>query len=330
MGLTYKVFILAFALASLSTAHKLQNSIGDGECKTDSDCAPGACCSDYGFCGYGPQYCDNPAPSNKTTAAGPSKDTTTRVPPEPPGTCKKNSDCAANACCSVWGFCGVGPLYCNKNELSAMNETVEQGECQSNLDCPSNQPCCSAWGYCGSGPDYCHHEKPTEKPTTQKPLGACTSDTDCLNNACCSDYGYCGYGPQYCDRTPVPRNTTTPEPKKTTTAEAPISNCNDDADCPFNECCSDWGYCGYGPDYCGDRPSGTCKGDSDCSNSACCSKWGFCGYGPDYCHSDDASMSCKTNLDCFHSMCCGPDGTCIQNADICRQTTTTTTTNRGK
>ena len=181
MGLTSKVFILAVALAGLCTAHKLQNSIGDGECKSDSDCAPGACCSDYGFCGYGPQYCDN----SGTTPAAPSKDTTTQAP-GPSGTCKKDSDCAANSCCSMWGFCGVGPLYCNKIELPAMNETAEQGECKSNLDCPFNQPCCSVWGYCGSGSDYCHHEKPTEKPTTQKPSGTCESDSDCLDNACCS------------------------------------------------------------------------------------------------------------------------------------------------
>jgi hypothetical protein len=67
----------------------------------------------------------------------------------------------------------------------------------------------------------------------------------------------------------------------------------------FGECCSEYGYCGSGKDYCVTHcdaafglckisPDGTCGGDAgySCSGSqfgSCCSKFGYCGSGDDYC-----------------------------------------------
>jgi hypothetical protein len=82
--------------------------------------------------------------------------------------------------------------------------------------------------------------------------------------------------------------------------------CNTDSDCCGNECCSGWGYCGKGEDYCGDTEinmgndsetmcgiddKGTCKTDSDCcGGSECCSEFGFCGKGEDYCGATEINM----------------------------------------
>jgi len=62
--------------------------------------------------------------------------------------------------------------------------------------------------------------------------------------------------------------------------------------CDAGLCCSQWGFCGVGPDYCG--TGGAESGPSDaganlacnppCASGLCCSQWGFCGSGPEYCN----------------------------------------------
>ncbi|KAK1750945.1 lectin [Echria macrotheca] len=85
--------------------------------------------------------------------------------------------------------------------------------------------------------------------------------------------------------------------------------------CAAGLCCSKWGYCGTGPDYCTNRtsthrPAATTVilalvpthaesedlaeptgepalhrrlGECPCARGLCCSKWGYCGTGSDYC-----------------------------------------------
>jgi len=48
-------------------------------------------------------------------------------------------------------------------------------------------------------------------------------------------------------------------------------------------CCSEWGYCGTGPEYCGSGGPGACGSGPPCPQGLCCSQWGYCGTGPDYC-----------------------------------------------
>ncbi|CAF2671512.1 unnamed protein product [Rotaria sp. Silwood2] len=74
--------------------------------------------------------------------------------------------------------------------------------------------------------------------------------------------------------------------------------------CPSStQCLSKWGYCGTGPDFCGDgcqagpctKPGGTSGGGSACPNpSECKSKWGYCGTGPDFCGDGCQAGPCTT------------------------------------
>ena len=93
------------------------------------------------------------------------------------------------------------------------SSSLQQGECNSDADCPAWAPCCSEWGYCGTG-SYCNGSRPTAPPSTihpttvhpttasQKPHppGSCESDADCPRYApCCSEWGFCGSGEDYCN-----------------------------------------------------------------------------------------------------------------------------------
>jgi hypothetical protein len=80
-------------------------------------CAGGLCCSPYGYCGTGPDYCTQE------------------------GACV-NGVCPVGECCSQYGYCGTGPDYC-----------PIEGACVNGV-CPVGE-CCSQYGYCGTGPDYC-------------------------------------------------------------------------------------------------------------------------------------------------------------------------------
>jgi hypothetical protein len=63
------------------------------------------------------------------------------------------------------------------------------------------------------------------------------------------------------------------------------------APCPAGLCCSPYGYCGTGPDYCS---LGSCIGGvgGTCSTAGqCCSIYGYCGTGPDYCPPTSSSTS---------------------------------------
>jgi len=69
--------------------------------------------------------------------------------------------------------------------------------------------------------------------------------------------------------------------------------------CPAGECCSQYGWCGTTPDYCGTSPppsggsspggttspDGTCGGSTGfvCATGECCSQYGWCGTTSEYC-----------------------------------------------
>src|SRR5689334_13060468 len=58
-----------------------------------------------------------------------------------------------------------------------------------------------------------------------------------------------------------------------------VGECTVASDCPEQGmCCSKWGFCGHGPDFCG-----PCKQDSECPFGMCCSAHGYCGSGEEYC-----------------------------------------------
>ena len=268
--------VLLIALASTATASPVLDSDLEKTCHSNADCPANACCSEWGYCGYGPEFC---------------------------GKCHSDSECPSYApCCSQFGYCGSTPEYCNSTPVPSKKTTPAPSNvstpprpltCHSDVDCGIGE-CCSEWGYCGSGPDFCNSK--------------CHSDSECPSYApCCSEFGYCGSGPDYCQ-------TTTNAPQNETLVKEDVKgNCETNADCPPEyPCCSLWGWCGK-DSYCSNTPPtvkpitntttpgapdesttkhpkppgpGTCSSDSDCplSWAPCCSVWGYCGAGPGYCN----------------------------------------------
>ncbi|UJR08796.1 hypothetical protein I4U23_013052 [Adineta vaga] len=66
-------------------------------------------------------------------------------------------------------------------------------------------------------------------------------------------------------------------------------------------CCSKWGNCGYGPDFCGGNCLSNCQAKSECGKygkvekcplNVCCSEFGFCGTTEDFC---STAKKCQNN-----------------------------------
>ena len=130
---------------------------------------------------------------------------------------------------------------------------------------------------------------------------------------CCSEWGYCGTTSEYCaegtNNVPTPSVVDGAPPAPTSAIEAGQCAVGDTGDgfCfEENHCCSEYGYCGTGEEYCyketrttldeegagggwqGDGGGvGTCGGggigNGICNDGLCCSKYGFCGEGELYC-----------------------------------------------
>jgi hypothetical protein len=162
-------FLLFTAYSPLAFAQTCGNGIpGDKKCAD-----PTLCCSKWGYCGSGPDFCSSNNP--KPTAS-----------PGGVGTCGNgsvgNGGCKdAGYCCSKWGYCGPGPAFCEGNASSpAPKPTTPPSDVNirvcGNGDpgigvCPEKDHCCSKWGYCGTGKDYCgSNVKFTKSPTRRKPV----------------------------------------------------------------------------------------------------------------------------------------------------------------
>jgi chitinase len=70
------------------------------------------------------------------------------------------------------------------------------------------------------------------------------------------------------------------------------SACSAASPCANGACCSEWGSCGYGPDFCGEKCLSNCDAKAECGNhgiqetcplNVCCSQFGFCGTTEDFC-----------------------------------------------
>lgn len=85
---------------------------GDYTCGPDKPCANKACCGADGWCGYGPNYCEEGCQSNCDAKAECGEFA------ETPG-----KTCPLNVCCSEYGFCGTTAEFCRPG-------------CQSNCEQP--------------------------------------------------------------------------------------------------------------------------------------------------------------------------------------------------
>ncbi|CAF3201730.1 unnamed protein product [Rotaria sp. Silwood2] len=164
-----QLFILSLLVLILLL---LYNANGKSQ---SEECEPGMCRSKWGFCGTGPEYCDNTDPQSEQQNQG--------------------EECPPGMCRSKWGFCGIGPEYCEEKHDSS-NPTAKLQTTRN--ECPPGM-CRSKWGYCGTGPEYCEGSHDSSnfvaKPqSTQKNQGE-----ECPPGMCRSKWGYCGTGPEYCE-----------------------------------------------------------------------------------------------------------------------------------
>lgn len=93
------------SIASVPISQKLDSrfaasELNGGKCLSVADCPTGMCCSQHGYCGKGPQYCDI---------------ITARSSHAEEGRCETSADCPVDFCCSQYRYCGTGPAYCAWN-----------------------------------------------------------------------------------------------------------------------------------------------------------------------------------------------------------------------
>jgi len=235
------------------------------------------------------------------------------------------------------GHCGPG----------YSTEDGSMAECDPN----SEYWCCSEHGFCGSSQEHCYCDtcvnyrpidvvdrvRSDRRCGSEFPLddGAPSECNGASENPCCSKFGYCGPGPAHCScpgcvdyRGDLAKVVSLVVGKVRTDrrcgAGFPLddgepSECDGSSDKP---CCSKWGYCGPGDDYCGcdecvdyrtdadkakdwvgtgkwrldrrcgpDFPlldeSGPTECNPDDPERFCCSKWGFCGGDEEHCDCDE-------------------------------------------
>ena len=174
----------------------------------------------------------------------------------PPGNYGKDDDDPNNdgpVCCSAYGWCGLGRAYCGDEDGSG-GLTGGEGLCEvEDATCLTKGECCSGFGFCGQGSSYCSDDVAGGGIDGGSGWGGDGNGGTCT----------CGGG-----------------------------QCVSNDDCPTNECCSQYGFCGAGAEYCDAAPigGGECVVDDDCLiqedckfGDCCCSEYGFCGTSAEYC-----------------------------------------------
>ncbi|CAI7594905.1 unnamed protein product [Penicillium glandicola] len=131
----------------------------DGTCPPGVTCegsAFGDCCSPFGYCGTGSDYCVTTTNGTATSdgTCGPDYGGTTCIP-------------QFGNCCSIYGYCGNGTTYCGAGNCYSGTCDTDNGGPSTNGECGPNfagnktctgtqfGTCCSTSGYCGSTSDYC-------------------------------------------------------------------------------------------------------------------------------------------------------------------------------
>lgn len=173
-------------------------------------CPNSPCCSKYGYCGSGPEYCgENEADIICSSTPGyEGGEPTDKCPDRKP-------------CCSKYGYCGgledVDRLYNDRNhylnkikneyepdvaeakarlssaesKLAAAKENAKIDDkidnycgkdeadinCSYSTECPGRKPCCSKNGLCGMGDEYCNENS----------IDYCDDDSSCSGTDICLD-----------------------------------------------------------------------------------------------------------------------------------------------
>jgi len=163
--------------------------------------------------------------------------------------------CPSHQCCSAYGYCGDSDAHCSS--------------------------CIPGYGLCPGATVTTTVKKTTTttkkttttttkktttttKKTTTTTAAATNVSTNnrcgagygvCPSNKCCSKYGYCGTTTSYCGngcQSEFGKCTQTTTGKDYTKIVSTDSTCGDGKGrCPDGQCCSQYGYCDVGSDYCG-------------------------------------------------------------------------------
>ncbi|CAF2134849.1 unnamed protein product [Rotaria magnacalcarata] len=150
-------------------------------CLVTGYCGSGQCCSPFGACGSGVQYCGGAASVYPGWSGSPYVGADCRL-----------VGCGAGYCCSPYGYCGQSVEYCGSPPtvlivapapLPAPVPVV--GSCRL-TGCPAGS-CCSQYGFCGNTAAYCGAVS----------YGNCGA-TACGAGLCCTRQGYCGTVGIYC------------------------------------------------------------------------------------------------------------------------------------
>ncbi|AEO64837.1 carbohydrate-binding module family 18 protein [Thermothielavioides terrestris NRRL 8126] len=233
-------------------------------------CPGDLCCSSYGYCGDSIDYC-NPLfdcqPDYgtcgwpRTTAALPPTTTTTSTPVAPPTTQPTTTTTTRPTSLpttTTTTSSGASP--------TAGMQTTTNGMCGNNTMCignPNFGPCCSQFFWCGSSIEYCG-------AGCQSAYGACLGVPGQPGNPPTNVTTTPGFpGQTTTTTTPTPPPTTTTSRPTTTTTTTTSSSptvsippgltsstdgrCGNGVTClgsNFGRCCSQFGYCGDGDQYC--------------------------------------------------------------------------------
>jgi chitinase len=117
------------------------------DCSATTPCATG-CCSKFGFCGFGIDFCGAGCLNNCDAKLG----------------CDAGNPCEIG-CCSKYGFCGFGKDYCSPTNCVAGCD--RKADCDpggwgaayvNHTTCPLNV-CCSKYGFCGLTEEFCGDRK---------------------------------------------------------------------------------------------------------------------------------------------------------------------------
>lgn len=148
-------------------------------------CAPGACCSEHGFCGTSQAYCAAGCqPEFGVCGVMVSAAPVSSSAPAPTGGVSPDGSCGGTAgftcipgsCCSQFGFCGTTADHCGTGCQSVFGECgldavvtattsaapVETGGVSPDGSCGGTNAftcvtgtCCSQFGFCGTTADHC-------------------------------------------------------------------------------------------------------------------------------------------------------------------------------
>ncbi|KAK4035191.1 hypothetical protein C8A01DRAFT_48578 [Parachaetomium inaequale] len=247
----------------------------DAQCGAQAGRCPGdLCCSSYGFCGDSVDHCHplfdcqtqygtcgwpRVAPTPTSTTTSTSTSTSTSTTPLPPTTAPSSTTVRPPATSTSTTPVPTGDLQVTTN-----------GMCGNNTMCignPNFGPCCSQFFWCGSSLEFCG-------AGCQSNFGACLGipglPGNPSNNGTTTPGGPTTSPPTTSPPTTRPPTTsTTPTSTRVTTSSTTSSSpgvtlpagqrsstdgkCGNNVNClgsTFGRCCSQFGYCGDGDQFC--------------------------------------------------------------------------------